>query len=83
MCACVQLPTEHRGVRSSLKLELEEVVSHPMWVMGTEFGTSFRTACALNHEAPFLWVLVAHIVSSNYSVYCLVHRNLFWFISQS
>lgn len=54
MCTCVQLPTEHRGIRSSLKLELEEVVSHPMWVMGTEFGTSLRTASALNHEAPLL-----------------------------
>lgn len=31
-----------------LELELEVVVSPLMWVLGTELGSSARTACILN-----------------------------------
>ena len=42
---CEHEPTEHRRIRSppkleSLKLELQELVSRPLWVTGAELGSS-------------------------------------------
>lgn len=34
---------------NSLEMELQAVVNCPMWVVGTEFGTSIRKVFALNH----------------------------------
>lgn len=39
MCMYMQIPIEARRVVSS---ELQTVVSHLTWVLGTEFGSSVR-----------------------------------------
>lgn len=39
---------DHQRVSDPLELELEVVVSPLMWVLGTELGSSARTACILN-----------------------------------
>jgi hypothetical protein len=36
---------------SSQELELQEIVSHVMWVLGTKLGFSGRAARTLNHSA--------------------------------
>ena len=37
------------GLLDAWEMELQETVSDPVWVLGTELGTSTRTACMLNH----------------------------------
>lgn len=67
MCLCVKMcswvPEKARAVRSS-GLDLQAVVSYPMWVMGTERGSSARTVHALNH-----WTLSPGPLLS-YSYHC-------------
>ena len=49
---CVQVPTEAREEElDPLDLKLQVVVSHPMWVLGTELGSSGRAASSINHHA--------------------------------
>jgi hypothetical protein len=48
---CTAMQVLRRGQRSPLELELEGVVSHPLWMLGTELGTSARIEHALNHRA--------------------------------
>ncbi|EDM10050.1 homer homolog 1 (Drosophila), isoform CRA_g [Rattus norvegicus] len=45
-CLCPQKPER---VSDSLKLEFSMIVSEPLWVLGTEAGSSTRAASALNH----------------------------------
>ena len=39
---------DQKRASDPLELELEVVVSPLMWVLGTELGSSARTACILN-----------------------------------
>ena len=54
VCVCLQKPKE--GIRI-LKLGLQAVVSHQMWVLGTELWASGRAERSLNHglEVIFLF----------------------------
>lgn len=36
-----------RGQVDPLRLELQEVVSHSMWMLGTELGSSAEAACSI------------------------------------
>jgi hypothetical protein len=55
MYRLVQGPAEAtRQVLAPLGMELEMVVSHLMWVLGTKLGSSGRAVSALNHPAIFL-----------------------------
>lgn len=48
VCTWVQLPrSKERG--KALGLVLQAVASYPMWVMGTEVGSSTRATHVLNH----------------------------------
>lgn len=40
-----------KRVLGPLKLELQAIVTDPMWVLGTKLGSSVRTVCALNGSA--------------------------------
>lgn len=45
MCIDVQVPRDQRRVTSSL--ELQAVVSHLTWILGTELGSSGKATSAL------------------------------------
>lgn len=45
---CVWKP---EGISNSLELELQVVVSHLLWVLGTGLWSFVRTVCAPNHQA--------------------------------
>lgn len=47
-CKCLPRPEEGVG---SQELELQVVVSQPVWLLGTELWSSIRAACALKHGA--------------------------------
>jgi hypothetical protein len=51
MClhTCLQLPVKTRETVRSLELELKMVLSHLMWVVGTEPRSSARLVCARKH----------------------------------
>lgn len=40
---CMQIPMKSREQQISPKLEIQEVVSYPLGVLGTELGSSERT----------------------------------------
>lgn len=45
VCRCPKRPKEDMGY---LELELQRVVSHPTWVLGSKLGSSGGTLCTLN-----------------------------------
>lgn len=47
-CKCLPRPDEGVG---SLELEMEVVVSQPVWLLGTELWSSIRAGCTLKHGA--------------------------------
>jgi hypothetical protein len=50
VCACSVREGQKRAV-DALELELQAVVSHLRWVLGTKFQSLARTVLALNHQA--------------------------------
>lgn len=71
MCVSVSAGT-HRSLNrkfGALQLEIQAVVSGPMFMPGTEFLSSGRGAGALSHEAisphlPLPWILSVYYVQS-------------------
>lgn len=48
ICEC-SAHGEQKRTFDPVELELQVVVSHPMWVLGTRLGSSSRAVCALKH----------------------------------
>ena len=49
-CTCVSVsPEAKRGGQLLLELELQAIVSHPVWMLASELQSSARTVSALNH----------------------------------
>lgn len=49
--ACIQVPVEASREYDPLQLEAQQVVSHLVWGLGTEFGSFARVVMALNQRA--------------------------------
>jgi hypothetical protein len=50
---CVGTCGDQKRVLDLLELELQVVMNHPIWVLGTKLGSPGRAARALKHPAMF------------------------------
>lgn len=60
VCRCLWRPESMWGC---LELKFQAVVTHLIWVLGSKFGFSIRTASTLNSWAIFLPVLIEGVLS--------------------
>lgn len=61
--------------KDDLEVELQVVVSLPMWVLGTELGSSGRAGNTLKHEAISPAVLVSVLSHQQESILILYMRQ--------